>query len=155
MRTELAPHIISGSVGAKTDLEFLPSTESVEAKIDLVFLPPVTKTDLGLPQIKTDLDFLQVYLQNKIWSSPLMLLLLMVTPVSTDSSTPFHTPIKNWDIYLDNYCDVVQVNKWQGRTVKRILFQALDKVFRPLNNDDTPFCQEPVSIKKLKKGDAH
>ena len=38
--------------------------------------------------------------------------------------------------------------------VKRILFQALDKVFQPLNDENTPFCQEPASIKKLKKRDA-
>ena len=31
--------------------------------------------------------------------------------------------------------------------VKRIVFQALDKVFRP-------FCQEPAPIKKLKKSNA-
>ena len=39
--------------------------------------------------------------------------------------------------------------------VKRILFQALDKVFRHLDNNDTTFCKEPAFIKKLKKGDAY
>ena len=38
--------------------------------------------------------------------------------------------------------------------VKRILFQSLDKVFRPVDSDDTSFRQEPASLKKLKKGDA-
>ena len=59
-----------------------------------------------------------------------------------------------WDIYVDDYCGVIQGNKCQRQMVKRILFQALDKVFRPLDNDDTTFCQEPASIKKLKKSDA-
>ena len=45
-------------------------------------------------------------------------------------------------------------DKWQQRTVERILFQALDKVFRPLEKDDSSFRQEPASIKKLKKVDA-
>ena len=38
--------------------------------------------------------------------------------------------------------------------VKRILFQALDWVFRPIDDDDTKFCEEPASVKKLRKGDA-
>ena len=37
--------------------------------------------------------------------------------------------------------------------VKRILFHALDKIFRPLDANDTPFQQEPVSLKKCKNGD--
>ena len=77
----------------------------------------------------------------------------MSTPVSTYSSNLFHTQIKYWDIYVDDYCGL-KGNKWQRQMVKRILFQALDKVFRPLDNDDTTFCQEPASIKKLKKSDA-
>ena len=78
----------------------------------------------------------------------------MSTPNSTDSTDSFHTPIKYWDIYVDDFCGLVQGNKWQRRTVKRILFQALDKVFWPLDNDDISYRQEPASIKKLKKGDA-
>lgn len=37
---------------------------------------------------------------------------------------------------------------------KRILFQALDRVFRPVYDHDTKFREEPVSVKKLLKGDA-
>ena len=38
--------------------------------------------------------------------------------------------------------------------VKRILFQALDQIFQTLDPSDVLACQEPVSTKKLKKGDA-
>jgi hypothetical protein len=71
-----------------------------------------------------------------------------------ESTTPFRKPIKYWDIYVDDFCGLVQGNKWERRAVKRILFQSLDKVFRPLDAADTAFRQEPASIKKLKKGDA-
>ena len=38
--------------------------------------------------------------------------------------------------------------------VKRILFQALDKIFRPLDPSDIPARTEPASASKLEKGDA-
>jgi hypothetical protein len=73
---------------------------------------------------------------------------------ATPATKPFHRPIKYWDIYVDDFCGLVQGNKWERRAVKRILFQALDKVFRPLDESDTKYRQEPASIKKLKQGDA-
>ena len=50
---------------------------------------------------------------------------------------------------------LTQGNRCSRRVVKRILFQALEKVFQPLDADDTKFRQEPVSVKKLWKGDAY
>ena len=38
--------------------------------------------------------------------------------------------------------------------VKRILFQALDEIFWPLNPSDVPARIEPASTSKLEKGDA-
>ena len=35
----------------------------------------------------------------------------MAVPVTTDSSTPFHTPLKYWNIYVDDFCGVMQGNK--------------------------------------------
>jgi hypothetical protein len=70
------------------------------------------------------------------------------------ASKPFLRPLQYWDIYVDDFCGLVQGNKWKRRTVKRILFNALDKVFRPLDGNDTVFRQEPASLKKLRKGDA-
>ena len=70
-----------------------------------------------------------------------------------NSTCPFWKPISYWDIYVDNFCALSQGKKWQRRTVKHILFQALDKIFRPLDAGDTPFQQEPVSLTKWKNGD--
>ena len=83
-------------------------------------------------------------------------LLSLPTSSSAPPSTskPFLRPLQYWDIYVDDFCGLVQGNKWKRRTVKRILFNALDKVFRPLDGDDTMFRQEPASLKKLRKGDA-
>ena len=43
-------------------------------------------------------------------------------PNTTDASNPFCKPIKYWDIYVDDFCGLVQGNKWQRRAVKQILF---------------------------------
>ena len=69
-------------------------------------------------------------------------------------SDPSKDPLNYWDIYVDDFCGLVQGDTETRRMVKRILFQNLDKVFRPLDSDDTPYRQEPASLKKLKKGDA-
>ena len=77
------------------------------------------------------------------------------TPLMPTSTTkPFRYPLKYWDIYVDDFLGLVQGNQWTRRMVKRILFQALDRVFRPIDDDDTEFREEPASIKKLRKGDA-
>ena len=68
-------------------------------------------------------------------------------------TNPFRKPLRYWNIYVDDFCGLVQGNQWTRRAVKRVLFQALDRVFRPLDEDDIPERQEPASIKKLKKGD--
>lgn len=70
------------------------------------------------------------------------------------ATSPRKKPVREWDIYVDDFIGLSQDNRWGRRTVKRILFRALDKVFRPLDKSDTPYRQEPASIKKLKKGDA-
>ncbi|VEU39857.1 unnamed protein product, partial [Pseudo-nitzschia multistriata] len=75
------------------------------------------------------------------------------TPVR-EASFPARKPLCYWDIYVDDFCGLVQGNQWTRRAVKRALLHSLDKVFRPLDKQDTPYRQEPASIKKLKKGDA-
>ena len=75
-------------------------------------------------------------------------------PTYPSATFPFHHPLRYWDIYVNNFCGLVQGDQWTRRMVKRILFQALDKVFRPVDDDDTKFRQEPASLKKLRKGDA-
>ncbi|VEU43031.1 unnamed protein product, partial [Pseudo-nitzschia multistriata] len=84
----------------------------------------------------------------------------LVTLATTDdlpqkeATAPFKQPLQYWDVYVDDFCGLVQGNVWTRRAVKRALFHSLDQVFRPLDSKDTPYRQEPASIKKLKKGDA-
>ena len=74
-------------------------------------------------------------------------------PTYPSVTRPFRHPLCYWDIYVDNFCGLVQGDQWTRRMVKQILFQALDKVFRPVDAGDTKYRQEPASLKKLQKGD--
>ncbi len=62
-------------------------------------------------------------------------------------------PIAHTEVYVDDYCSVVQGNKKRRRRLKAILLHTLDSVFRPLSPEDSPHRQEPASVKKFKKGD--
>ena len=66
----------------------------------------------------------------------------------------FHHLLKFWYIYVNDFCRLVQGNRWTRRAVKRILLQLLDRVFCPLDKGDTEYWQEPASLKELRKGDA-
>ena len=57
------------------------------------------------------------------------------------------------DVYVDDFLAASQGNRWTRRAAKRLLFTALDQVFRPLDSTDSVFRQQPASLKKLKKGD--
>eukprot|EP00536_Pseudo-nitzschia_multiseries_P019441 jgi/Psemu1/60753/gm1.60753_g len=72
----------------------------------------------------------------------------------TDSTTPNKRPIRYWDVYVDDFCGLAQVNWCTRQAIKRALFQSLDKVFWPFDSQDIPFWQEPASLKKMLKGDA-
>lgn len=76
-----------------------------------------------------------------------------VAQPSRQSTTPSKTPLHYVDVYVDDFLAATQGNKWTRRSIKRLIFQALDKVFRPLDSEDSPFRQDPASIKKLLKGD--
>ena len=67
------------------------------------------------------------------------------------ATTPFRLLVKNWDIYVDDFCGLVQGNQWTRCMVKQILFQVLDKIFWPMDDINMKFWQESASVKKLKK----
>jgi hypothetical protein len=56
------------------------------------------------------------------------------------------------DVYVDDFCNLVQGNARRRRVARRILFHAIDEVLRPLDASHA-FHQEPISVKKLLKGD--
>jgi hypothetical protein len=63
--------------------------------------------------------------------------------------------LAQFDIYVDDYLGMVQGNADRQSKVRRVLLHAVDQIFRPLDEQDTPFRKEPVSVKKLLKGDAY
>jgi hypothetical protein len=61
--------------------------------------------------------------------------------------------VRQFDVYVDDFIGAAQGDRSQLQAVRRTLFEAVDRVFRPLEGPDTPFHrEEPVSLKKLGKG---
>mgnify|MGYP002809560502 CR=1 FL=1 len=62
-------------------------------------------------------------------------------------------PVQYVDIYVDDYLGLAQGGPQRQNRVRRILFESIDSVFRPLSPTDPSTRQEPISVKKLLKGD--
>jgi hypothetical protein len=60
-------------------------------------------------------------------------------------------PLQYVDIFVDDFVSAAQ--KPFLRRVRRVLLHAIDDVFRPNDEDDSEYRREPVSMKKLLKGD--
>jgi hypothetical protein len=58
------------------------------------------------------------------------------------------------DIFVDDFIGVAQGSRRRLNRIRRILMQAIDDVFRPLDPDDPAHRREPISVSKLRKGDA-
>jgi hypothetical protein len=58
------------------------------------------------------------------------------------------------DVFVDDFIAAAQGSVSRLLRVRRILFHAIDQIFHPLDDTDTPFRKEPASVKKLKQGDA-
>ena len=59
-------------------------------------------------------------------------------------------PLRYVDVYID---DLIGASQGDPLQVVRAVLHAADQVFRPLSDEDGPHRQEPVSVKKLRKGD--
>jgi len=57
-------------------------------------------------------------------------------PLGAPHNDEVKKPLSYWDIYVDDFIGLVQGNRWKRRRTKRILFHALDSVFRPVDPDD-------------------
>jgi hypothetical protein len=77
----------------------------------------------------------------------------MPTPPVTDSQLPNRRPLGRFEVYIDDFCGVVQGGAKRRCHVRRILFDMLDHIFLPLEPGDHPYHAEPASTKKLLKGD--
>jgi hypothetical protein len=58
------------------------------------------------------------------------------------------------DVFVDDFISAAQGDQTRLDRVRRILFHAIDDVFRPLDDKDGPHRKEPISMKKLLQGDA-
>ena len=74
-------------------------------------------------------------------------------PVTRDPSIPTKlTPLSCVDVFMDDFIALGQTKKTCHR-VRNILMQAIDQIIHPLDDKDDTFCTEPISMKKLRKGD--
>ena len=74
-------------------------------------------------------------------------------PPARDPSLPSKSrPLSYVDVFVDDFLGLAQEYS-NSRRVRRILMHAIDDVFRPLDLEDSPFRRQPISLKKLEKGD--
>ena len=62
-------------------------------------------------------------------------------------------PLKKIDCYVDNLVALAQGGHQRWRRLRRILFHCIDMVFRAPDADDDEWKMDPISLKKLLKGD--
>jgi hypothetical protein len=82
------------------------------------------------------------------------------TPTIPTLPTPDHwckqrynTPIANTDVYIDDIIGLYQPDSMPAKQFIRHIFHNIDRVFRPLDQKDPATRTEPISTKKLLKGD--
>jgi hypothetical protein len=72
----------------------------------------------------------------------------------TGSAMTGAAPLAAFDVYVDGFIGVAQGTKPHLKRVRRTLFETVDQVLRPLDlSDQGTQREEPVSVKKLRKGD--
>jgi hypothetical protein len=75
---------------------------------------------------------------------------LPILPVP--SLQPLTSPLNYTDVYVDDFCNLVQGSRRRRKVVQRHLLHAIDEVFAPLDPSSTVH-KEPISVKKLLQGD--
>jgi hypothetical protein len=76
------------------------------------------------------------------------------SPPTSRPSSRTQLPLGQFDIYVDDFLGTAQGNVRRLNRLRRTLFHTLDEVLRPKDSLDDDARQEPISIKKLRKGDA-
>ena len=62
-------------------------------------------------------------------------------------------PLSTVDVYMDDFLALAQGHPGQRQFVRSTLFHTIDEVLCPLTPSDGPHRKEPISMKKLHKGD--
>jgi hypothetical protein len=58
------------------------------------------------------------------------------------------------DVYMDDFIAATQLTSTSLDAARSTLFDCIDQVLRPMSPTDSPFQKDPISTKKLLKGDA-
>jgi hypothetical protein len=75
--------------------------------------------------------------------------------VAPDPSIPSQQqPIAEVDVYVDDFIAIAQGDHKRLKNVRATVLHSIDSVFRPNDERDSKTTAEPVSLKKLDKGDA-
>jgi hypothetical protein len=75
-------------------------------------------------------------------------------PPTTRSLGPLKPPFNFTDVYMDDFIAASQLSGAALDQARSTLFDSIDSVLRPLLPTDNPHGKDPISIKKLLKGDA-
>jgi hypothetical protein len=121
----------------------------------------VTTNQVTINQVTTDEVTTNQVTTNKlttdqVTSIPRVTTVLCAVPALPQpdhSKLARRKPVQYVDIYVDDYIGLVQGGPPRQNRVRRILFESIDLIFRPLSPDDPDTRQEPISVKKLLKGD--
>jgi hypothetical protein len=76
-----------------------------------------------------------------------------VPPPTTRSQGPLKPPLNFTDVYMADFLAASQLSGAALDQARSTLFESIDKVLRPLLPTDNPHRKDPISIKKLLKGD--
>jgi hypothetical protein len=78
----------------------------------------------------------------------------MIPPPPVRTRGPLRPPINFTDVYMDDFIHFCQLPTTFLDAARSTLFTCIDQVIRPLHPSDNPHRKEPISVKKLDKGDA-
>jgi hypothetical protein len=77
-----------------------------------------------------------------------------ILPPTTRSQGPLKPPLNFTDVYMDDFLVASHLSGADLDQARSTLFEAIDAVLCPLLPTDNPHRKDPISIKKLLKGDA-
>lgn len=70
-------------------------------------------------------------------------------------TAPRKAPLGTFDVYMDDFIGLAQGSLQRRTHLRSVMFHTIHQVLRKGSATDNPRRQEPISIKKLQKGDAH
>jgi hypothetical protein len=73
--------------------------------------------------------------------------------LTSDRMLTHEKPLTYVDVYMDDFLVLAQGHPSRRRNVRSTVFHTIDSCLRPLAPTDSPHRKEPISMKKLNKGD--